>query len=52
VEYTLTLNLSHVTEVGAIAAARSAGFGNKTIWKLVLEIKKYRSWVNLSSMKG
>ncbi len=30
-EYTLALNLSHVTEVGAIAAARSAGFGDKKL---------------------
>lgn len=30
-EYSLALNLSHVTEVGAIAAARSAGFGDKTL---------------------
>ena len=30
-EYSLALNLSHVTEVGAIAAARSAGFGNKIL---------------------
>jgi len=49
-EYSLALQLSHATEIGAIAAARSAGFGDKKMAdkKAVEAMRKYLNSVDFN----
>lgn len=49
-EHSLALALSHATEVGAIAAARSAGFGNRNMsdQKAVRAMRKYLNTVDFN----
>jgi fructose-1,6-bisphosphatase II len=51
VEYTLALQLSHATEVGAIGAARAAGFGDKKAADRAA-VKQMRQFFNSVDFRG